>query len=592
MEKRLLTSARNWLRSYGWKGFRLDLGAGLTVAAVALPQGMAYALIAGIDPIYGLYTAIVVTALGSLFGSSSHLINGPTNAISLVVFSAVAGLGELTPQEKLHAVFSLALFSGLIQILIAFLKFGDLTRYVSESVLLGFMLGAALLIALSQIPNLLGLETQGARHHHLLVRLWATFTEDGPIQVPSLCIGLGTLALAVALRPLRARTGFPVPDTLVSLVIATFAAWLVGWHQAPAQAKAGLPGFLFPRLQINWLPHLAWSSLSIAVLGLLEALAIAKSIAVRTKQPLDYNRQCLAEGLANLGGGFFQCLPGSGSLTRSAINYQAGAVSRVSGIITAGAVALCLLILAPLAGYVPRSALAGILVITAWRLVDRPRLRYCLRATRFDAALALSTAAAAVFINIEFSILIGVFLSFFFFVPRAAHLRADELVVSRERVVRERRASDPPCGKLVVLDLEGDLFFGVTRELDRQLTRLARRTEEGVQVIVLRLKRTRNPDMACLERLEFFLEHMQARQVPVLLCGVRPDLAHHLEKLDIFRLLPKEHVFREQQASGSVSSTLQAVRKAYAILGENLCDNCPRRGEEKTGDKETWYYMI
>src|SRR5690606_6076715 len=162
--------------------------------------------------------------------------------------------------------------------------------------------------------------------------------------------------------------------------------------------------FHLPRVDLDWIPQMGGSALSIAVLGLLEALAIAKSIAARTHQPLDYNRQCLAEGLANLAGGFFQCLPGSGSLTRSAINYQAGAVTRFSGVLAALAVAVCLLLLAPLAGYVPRAALAGILMVTAWRLVDRQRLIYCLRATRFDAGLALGTAAAAVFISIEFSI--------------------------------------------------------------------------------------------------------------------------------------------------------------------------------------------
>src|SRR5262249_12752223 len=181
---------------------------------------------------------------------------------------------------------------------------------------------------------------------------------------------------------------------------------------------------------------------------------IAKSIAAHTRQRLDYNRQCLAEGIANLGGGLFQCMPGSGSLTRSAINFQAGAVSRLSGILAAAATAACLVLFAGLAKYVPRPALAGILLVTAWRLVDRRRLAYCLRATHYDAGLALGTAFAAVFISIEFAVLIGVFVSFLFYVPRAARMNADELVLSAERVVRERRPEDPVCDRLVVYDLE------------------------------------------------------------------------------------------------------------------------------------------
>src|SRR5262249_19112809 len=160
---------------------------------------------------------------------------------------------------------------------------------------------------------------------------------------------------------------------------------------------------------------------------------------------------------------------------------------------------------------------------TAWRLIDRRRLAYCFKATTFDRNIALATAAAALFISIEFSILIGVLLSFVFFVPRASRLLASELVVSRGRVVRERQRNDLPWAGMIVLGLEGDLFFGAATELGQVFDDLTARTGQGVRVIVLRLKRTRNPDMVCLERLQHFLEDMQKRNVPVLLCGVRQD---------------------------------------------------------------------
>jgi SulP family sulfate permease len=576
---------------YGARELRADLVAGLTVAAVALPQSMAYALIAGIDPRFGVYTAIVVTALGSLFGSSVHLINGPTNAISLVVFSAIAGLSVAGPQ-RMEAVFLLAILVGLLQILIYFLKLGDLTRYVSESVVLGFMLGAGLLIALSQVPNLLGLQQAGGQQH-ILHRLWLTLQQGGPISPRALALGLGTTAGVLLLRLIKERTGVRLPDMLMALVGASTVAWATGWQEKWPDFPARLPTFHVPQVELRWVRDLAGSALAIALLGLLEAIAIAKSIAAQTRQRLDYNRQCLGEGLANLGGGLFRCMPGSGSLTRSAINYQAGAVSRLSGILSAAAVALCVLLLAPLARYVPRPALGGMLLVTAWRVVDRPRLGYCLRATRFDAAIALGTAAAAVFLSIEHSILIGVFLSFLFFVPRAARLQATELVVSRERVVRERQPDDPPCGKMVLLGLEGELFFGAAPDLDAHLADLRARAEQGARVIVLRLKRARNPDMVCLERLHHFLEDMQRRGVAVFLCGLREDFAAALERLGFDRCLPPDHVFREDEpgAGPGGSSTLRAVRRAYEVLDPDLCPACPRRQdiEPERGD---WYYMI
>jgi SulP family sulfate permease len=576
------------VNSYSLKLLRRDLVAGLTVAAVAVPQTMAYALMAGIDPKYGLYTAIITTALAALFSSSSHLIGGPTNAISLAVFSAgltVAG----SAADRLQAVFLLAILVGLIQILIALLKLGDLTRYVSESVLLGFMAGAGVMVALGQLPNLLGLERQESSY--FLYGLWRTLSEGGGVNGYAVGLGLGTAVVVVGLRRLGRWYGLEIPDMLAGLLLAALVVWLFGL--APGQVEVigeieqPLPHFQVP--EFTSIRLMSGSALAIALLGLLEALAIAKLIASRTRQPLDYNRQCLAEGLANVGGGFFQCMPGSGSLTRSAINFHAGAATRMSALFSAGAVAATLLVFAPLARYVPQAALAGLLLVAAWRLVDRQRLAYCLRATRFDAGIALATAAAAIFISIEFSVLIGVFLSFLFFVPRAARLKASELVVSPERVIRERQPDDPQCTVMALFSLEGELFFGAAPELDEHLAELARRVDQGARIVVLRLKRARNPDMVCLQRLQLFLQDMHARGVTVLFCGVREDFAQALTNVGFHQVLPPDCLFLEDTAV--FSSTLRAVRRAYELLGDNRCATCPRPREPET-DKGEWYYMI
>jgi SulP family sulfate permease len=282
-------------------------------------------------------------------------------------------------------------------------------------------------------------------------------------------------------------------------------------------------------------------------------------------------------------------MPGSGSLTRSAINYQAGAMTRLSGVYSAVAVAGTLLLFAPLAEYVPTSAIAGMLIITAWRLVDKPRTLFSLRASRFDAGLVGATAFAAVFVSVEFSILIGTFLSFLMMVPRVSRVSATELIVSPERVVRERRPDEPACAKMVVMALEGELFFGAAPELKSCLDEMTDRVEKGCRVLVVRLKRTRNPDMVCLELFQDFLEDMHKRRVPVLLCGVREDFSAALERLHFFDWLPRDHVFAEVAANES--STLQAVKRGYELLAGDFCEGCPRRSapESVRGD---WYYMI
>jgi sulfate permease, SulP family len=588
------------MRNYRWSDTRKDLLAGVTVAAISLPQAMAYALIAGVDPRFGLYSAIVVTAVASIFGSSSHLINGPTNAISLVVFSALAFLDPDARFEAYQATFLLCIMAGILQILIAVFRLGDLTRYISESVVLGFMAGASCLIALGQLGNLFGLRDQGNGHQHVLVRVWLTLTQGGPLNVCALGIGLGTIILVIALSRLRKTYRLPQMEMLLTLIGAAVVAALLGWSIPGSSGKtaiavignvpAGLPTPHIPVIKFWWVKELSSGALAIAFLGLLEALAIAKSIANQTRQSLDYNRQCLAEGLANLTGGFFQCLPGSGSLTRSAINFQSGAVSRVSGVFAAVTVAVVVLSLAPLARYVPKAALAGLLFVTATKLVDWRRLRLAIRASGYDAGLIFITAFSALFISVEFSILIGVALSIVLFVPRAARLRCSELVVTSEGVVRERLATDPTCEALILYDLEGEMFFGAAPELDRYFEELKQKAlSKAIHLIVIRLKRTRNPDMVCLERFEHFVEDLKAKEIVVLLCGVRPDLAKAMKNMRFSDWLPPDQVFPEEDDKDS--ATVKAVRHAYGLLEQNDCPHCKQKASQDTGQTKLYYLV-
>jgi len=443
------------------------------------------------------------------------------------------------------------------------------------------------------------LRDRGTGQQHVLYRIWLTLSA-GHVNPKALGIGLGTIVLVVLLRKLARQYHLPQFDMLMALIIAALVAAAFGWSKPALDGTTvisvvgsvprSLPMPHIPRIQFWWVKELSGSALAIAFLGLLEALAIAKSIANTTRQTLDYNRQCLAEGLANVTGGFFQCLPGSGSLTRSAINFQAGAVSRASGVFAAGTVALTLVALAPFARYIPKAALAGLLLVTAVRLVDWKRLSYAMRASRYDAALVLVTAFSAIFISVEFSILIGVALSILMFVPRASLLRWNELAVSSDRVIREHLPEDQPCKAMMLYDLEGELFFGAAPELDRCFDHLRRRTEdEDIHFLVLRVKRTRNPDMVSLERFDHFMHEMETRGVTVLLCGVRPDLAKAMANLRFHDWLAPDRVFPEE--AEKFSATLRAVRHVYELLEDNPCDHCMQIEVAET-DRRPLYYMV
>jgi sulfate permease, SulP family len=578
-----LVPALGSLRRYSWKDLGRDGVAGLTVATVALPQAMAYAAIAGLPAQYGLYTAIVVTAVGALFDSSRQLINGPTNAISIALLSALAVVPE---SEKLPAAVVLAMLVGLVQTGITLLRLGDLTRYISQAVIVGFTLGAGVLLVLDQLKNFLGLQAEGESTAPFLKRFWLTLTQGGGVHGPTVAIGAGSILLILALRwlnhQLRARhIRVFIPELLLAVAAMAALVWAYGLHEQGVAVIGPIPALLpsFSPPPISWelTLKLMESALAIAMLGLLEAIAMAKAIAAQTGQKLDINQQCLSEGLANLSGSFFHCFPGSGSLTRSAINQQAGAVSQWSGVVSAAAVAAITLLFAPLAQYIPRSALAGLLILTGWRMVDRHQLYYHLRATRFDAGIVLATALSAIFISVEFCILIGVLLSFVLYIPRAAGAYLSEFYLTAEGFVRERVPGDPPCDRILLYNLEGELFFGSANMLEGQLARLEGKVREQTRVVVLRVKRVRNPDAVCLRVLDNFVKHLQERRVTVLVCGVRPALADALARIGLQDRLGAHHVFPE--AASVMSSTLSALRYAYAMLDGATCSTCPRHVE-------------
>jgi sulfate permease, SulP family len=564
------------LRHYRPADARADLVAGLTVAAVAVPQAMAYALAAGLPAEYGLYTAVVMTAAGALFASSRQLINGPTNAISIAVLSVLSLLPGT--EAKVEAAILLAFMVGVIQIVITLLRLGDLTRYISHSVIVGFTLGAASLLILDQTRNLLGLRSMGGVHDNFVYRFWLTMTQGGSVHSATLAIGLGSVAMVILLRWIKNRLGMRLlPDLLLTvLTMAALVAWLgldAKGVEVIGEIPARFPTPQAPAFNFELMRELSGGALAIAVLGLLEAVAMAKALAAGAKQKVDMNQLCLSEGIANFTGSFFQCYPGSGSLTRSAINQQAGAVTQWAGIVSAVAVALIMIAFAPYARFVPRAALAGILIVSSWRMIDRHALVYHLRATRFDMMIVAVTAFSAVAISIEFCVLIGVFMSFLLTVGRAGRMQATQFTITPDGAIRERLPGDPRCNRLLFYGLEGELFFGATAALEKHFRNIEQRIDHTTRVVVLRLKRARNADAVGMAVLDGFVERIRARGVQVVLCGIRPDFAHKLEKIGLTERLGGS-IFFEDKSRGS-SSTVRAIEYAYLLI-DDRCQACYR----------------
>jgi SulP family sulfate permease len=565
------------------------LFAGITVATVAIPQAMAYALIFGMPVQYGLYTAIVMTVVGALLTPSRHLINGPTNAISIAMLSALATVPD---ESRIAAAIAMAFLIGLIQIGITVFRIGDLSRFVSHSVIIGFTLGASLLLVLDQLKNVLGLTALGDHEDHFLVRFWKTMSGGGPIHVPTLGVAAGTIVVVLAGRWINRRMGWGIPALLTGIIAAAIAVQGFGLAESGvklvAEIPPNLPSFQIPELSWSWIQQFAGSASAVALLGLLEAVAMAKSLASKTGQKLDMNQMCLSEGVANLAGSFFQCFPGSGSLTRSYINYQAGATSQWAGVICAAMVALTVVAFAPLAQFIPRAALAGVLMLTAVGMTDRILLAYHVRATRFDALILTATAVSAIAVSVEFCILIGVFLSFVFYVPRAARINMSELIVTNDRVVRERLAGEACTERFRIYDFEGELFFGSAPTFTELLEQIDRESA-AAEIILLRLKRVRNADAVCLHAFDEFLRRMERAGKTILLSGVRGGLYATLNRLGIIERLGSDRIFREVPQIWS--STLDAVRWAHEHLG--LTTRQPAGSDEpESHTADGWHFVV
>ncbi|HEX7008585.1 MAG TPA: SulP family inorganic anion transporter [Phycisphaeraceae bacterium] len=573
-------------RHYDAHKLRKDLLAGLTVAVVEVPQAMAYAVIAGVPPQYGLYTSILQGAIGALLSSSEHITTGPTNTQSLLVAATVQRLvGDPGNPIYLELVFALTMLKGLIQLGFAFARMGNITRYVSHSVIVGVMAGAGVLILAGQLGAFLGIPAvQGAATWPGVLgeieKLWPHLS-----QVNGRAVGVGVLSLAVILGAQRVSPF--LPGALLAMVLGAAVVWAAGWTGADlpliAPLSQAMPQFQMPSLTLEQAESLFSGALALAIIGMLESVAIGKGIAAHSGERINANQEFFAQGFMNFVTSFFQCIPGSGSFTRSMLDYAAGAQTRFAALFNALFVLVIFWFLAPLAAYTPLASLAAVLFVIALKLIDWRHLLRVARSHRSDAAVCFATFLATLTLPLQYAIFVGIFLNIALYLRLASQLHLAEMVPAQggpflERPIHDRAGRE----KVIFLQAEGDLFFAVADELQERLAMVSR---SGVQVVILRLKRTLSIDSTVLGVLERFVREMQARGGYVLLCGVRPDLMGRLERFGLIRLIGRENVF--PTTYGVFTSAKQALQRARQLVGASLDVDEPLPDEQ-----EAWTYEI
>lgn len=531
------------LHAYSRQKFRFDIISALTVAVVALPQSMAYAVIAGVHPKYGLYAATVPVVVASLWGSSRFLIAGPTNAIAMLIFAflAHAHIGGQTllsqPDEvRMGFVFGVAILAGIIQFAMGIARLGQLVQFISHSVMVGFTAGAAVLIAGGQLSNLLGLSFSKPPS---FIAQMIVLTEHIPdTNYYSLGVGLGTIALIVLIK--RINKALPAP--LLSLIIVTTITYVLGLEEygvaLAGHIPRGLPSFSLP---VAFNPHnlhiLFMPAFAIAMLGAVEALSVAKTLAGEKGDRLDGNQEFIAQGLSNIIAGFTSGIAGSGSFTRSAVNFNTEAQTRFAGVMAGVFTLIAILAFGPLASHIPIAALGGLLCVIAWGMINWKGIHTAVTATYVDKASLVVTFLATVFLDLEKAVFIGTILSLMLFLREIAKTHV---------TVQDPHSPAPVlqspvgawCDNITLYSIEGPLFFGAIDHFEDVLYKLVHFDHEA---IILDMSKVTLIGASGAEALERLHRKCREKNVTLMLSGCNTIVHRVLRRVGFLDAIGNEH---------------------------------------------------
>jgi SulP family sulfate permease len=558
----------SWLPLVSRNTLRADFMAGLTGAVIVLPQGVAFATIAGLPPQYGLYTAMVTPIVAALFGSSRHLISGPTTAISIVIFSSVSHHASPGTPEFITLALTMTFLAGVYQLAFGLARLGVLVNFVSHTVVMGFTAGAAILIATSQLKHVLGIPIpRGESFAHTWVDM---FRMIGETNLAILLIASVTLLTAIAAKRLLPK----LPHLLIGLVTGSVVAAVIGAADRGvsfvAQIPAQLPPLSMPEFSVGAIRSLAPEAFAIALLGLIEAVSIARSVAAKSHQRINGNQEFVGQGLSNIVGSFFSSYAGSGSFTRSGINYQAGAKTPMAAIFAAVLLMVAVLLIAPLTGYLPEAAMGGVILLVAYGLIDFHHIRDTLSRSRSESMIMLVTFFATLFLELEFAIYLGVLLSLVLYLARTS--RPDIITLAPDRQDERGRFTNVyskpvvECPQLKIIRIDRAIYFGSVNYIQTRLDVISER--EGIVHILIDASRMNYIDLAGLDMLAAENLRLKARGGGLYLCGL---------KSSVWQFLAERRYVKTIGAEAFYNHKSQAIAAIFKKLDRGVCANCRRR---------------
>ncbi len=548
--------------------------AAVTGAVVVLPQAVAFATIAGLPPQYGLYAAMVPAVVAALWGSSRHLVSGPTTAISVLVFAVLSPLAEPGSERYLGMVLALSLMVGLMQLAMGLARLGALVNFISHTVIIGFTAGAAFLIAASQIKNFFGLGVpRGASFHETILYAAEHF---GQAQSWVALVGLVTLAAGLLARRFVPRWPYMIVAMLAGSAVAALLNQLLG----PARTgiatvgalQDALPPLSLPDLSPSTLQALLFPAAAVAIIGLTEAVAIARAIATRSGQRLDSDQEFIGQGLSNVAGSFFSAFPSSGSFNRSGVNFAAGAQSPLAAALSALFLLVIAVLAAPLAAYLPVAAMAGILFIVAWSLIDWHHIGDILRRHPRE-RLVLLVTWIGVLVDLEKGLFVGIFMSLLLYLYRTSQPAVDERAPPPAELGNPRRKmvaagpDAPGCPQLAMLRLRGSIYFGAVEHVRDRFRRVDEADPQRRWLMVL----AQGINFVDLAGAHFLAEEAQRRRLlggGLFIVGAQPAVLKMLERSGAGVAIGEGRLFAHKG---------DALRAVYPLLDSAVCRQCTRR---------------
>lgn len=560
-----------WWPRVSRKTLRTDLFAGLTGAIVALPQGVAFATIAGMPPEYGLYTGMIPAIIAALFGSSWLLVSGPTTAASIVLFSSLSLQATPGSPEYVQLALALTLMVGFIQLSMGLVRFGSLVNFISHSVIVGFTAGAAILIIVSQLKHFFGLAYPRAAHFQDSIYNFILHIKE--INVYTTAVGVLTIIAGILVKRYRPTWPYMIISMLVGSIAAAIIIFFVGKDTAAIATVGALPATLpplsLPNLTLDNIKILAPTALAMTLFALTEAVSIARSLADKTDQQIDGNQEFIGQGLSNIIGPFFSGYVATGSFNRSGMNYEAGAKTPLAAVFAGGLLIIVVLFVAPMAVYLPTSAMSGILFLVAYKLIDPRHIIKIVKTSTTESIILGSTFLATLFLELQFAILLGIMLSLAIYLNRTSHPKTLVRVPDSRQESRAFITDPtlPECPQLKIVRIDGSLYFGAVNHVRTNLHELLQAKPEQKRLLLIG-SGINFIDMAGAEFLIQLAKEREEAGGQLYFYDMKEGICSHFKFLEYLLDLGTDNIFLSKK---------EAIFEIVQRLDKSICAQCTNR---------------